>query len=294
MVIFAGRTVDLRNMRSENTKIMKNYFIAALFVSCLIFSGCGPVEPSTITERMYRIGTVFSDQDKTGITPDKISEFQESIVLKNFNNPSHLTRFGVNPGDRVLATMEFMAEGSIDNSTIELLNVEKLKVQSLESERPVDSLNYYYKFSVSIFGDTTYPTIWNAGHIINVCPVFFTPYDAPNPKFFFYPVGVESDTLVVRLYSYIPGDDVSLNPDYIQTVLNCDISSLADQVSDPAEQARRDFMLASLRMQEKDNIYVRVVTPDTLRAKNSKNIANPIYLQPVPGLSQTVQIPFDF
>ena len=53
-------------------------------------------------------------------------------------------------------------------------------------------------------------------------------------------------------------------------------------------------MLASLRMQEKDNIYVRVVTPDTLRAKNSKNIANPIYLQPVPGLSQTVQIPFDF
>ncbi|MBO4267956.1 MAG: hypothetical protein J5869_01140 [Bacteroidaceae bacterium] len=268
--------------------------IVATFVASLSFSGCGPAEQSTYTERIYRIGTVYSDQTGTGIIPDKIDGIQESVFLTNFNNPSHLGRFGVNPGDRVLATMEFKAEGSADNSTVELIQFNKLKVQSLESRMPSDTLNFYYKFAVSLLGTTSYPAIWNAGHIINVTPVFFIPENARDPKFYFYPVEVVEDTLVVRLYSLIPDDDVSLNPDYTQTILNCDISTLADPVSDPEEQARRNLMLASLRSLDTDRIQVRVVTPDTLRAKNSKNEINHKYVQPVPGVPQTVQIPFDF
>ncbi|MBP5646311.1 MAG: hypothetical protein J6X21_02795 [Bacteroidaceae bacterium] len=268
--------------------------IVATFFASLFLPGCGPVEQSTFTESIYRIGTVYSDQTGTGIIPDKIDGIQEKITLKNFNNPSHLARFGVDPGDRVLATMEFKAEGSAENSTVELLQVNKLKVQSLESRMPSDTLNFYYKFSVSLMGKTSYPAIWNSGHIINVTPVFFIPEYAREPKFYFYPVEVLEDTLVVRLYSLIPDDDVSLNPDYTQTILNCDISTLADPVSDPVEQARRGYMLESLRMLDTDRIQVRVVTPDTLRARNSKNAINPKYVQPVPGLPQTVQIPFDF
>ena len=283
--------------RGRKNRIMRKSFvsaIAATFFASLFLPGCGPAEQSTFTERIYRIGTIYSDQTGTGIIPDMIDGVQETIILTNFRNPSHLERFGVNPGDRVLATMEFKAEGSTDNSTIELLQVNKLDVQSLESRMPSDTLNFYYKFSVSLLGKTSYPAIWNSGHIINVTPVFFIPEDARDPKFYFYPVEVLEDTLVVRLYSLIPDDDVSLNPDYTQTILNCDISSLADPVSDPAEQARRNLMLASLRMQGTDRIQVRVVTPDTLRARNSKNEINKKYLQPVPGLPQTVQIPFDF
>jgi len=159
---------------------------------------------------------------------------------------------------------------------------------------PSDTLNFYYKFSVSLLGNTSYPAIWNTGHIINVTPVYFIPENARTPKFYFYPLEVLEDTLVVRLYSFIPDADISLNPDYTQTILNCDISTLANTVSDPVEQARRDIMLTSLRMQETDRIQVKIVTPDTLRAKNSKNEINPKYIQPVPGLPQTVQIPFDF
>ncbi len=270
--------------------------IVTFFIYCLLLSSCGPVEPSTYTERLYRISTVqsYPDKNEAEIVPDKIGEFQESIYLKNFNKPSHLSLFGVNSGDRVLATMELSATGTMDNNTVELIDLEKIHVQNLETSRPADSLNYYYRFAISILGNTSYPTIWNTGHIINVCPIFFIPDNAPNPRFYFYPERVVSDTLVIRLYSFIPEDDISLNPDYTQTILNCDISSIAAPVSNPDEQMRRDLMLASLRMQERDNIYVKIVTPDTLRAKNSKNIANPRYIQPVPGLPQTVQIPFDF
>lgn len=272
------------------------FAFAAILLSGFLISGCTPAEQSTYTEKIYRIGTVYSypEQNKAGLIPDKTTDIQETIYLKNFNRPSHLSEFGINDGDRVLATMELTAKGIYENNTVELLDLTKINVQKLEQVKPADSLNYYYNFTTSLLGSTSYPAIWNAGHIVNVSPVFFIPEDAPDPKFYFYPVEVLSDTLVVRLYSYIPKDDVSLNPDYTQTFLNCDISSLASPVSDPMEQARRDVMLNSLRFQELDYIQVRIVTPDTLRALNSKNVSNPNYIQPVPGLSHTVQIPFDF
>ncbi|HBA13495.1 MAG: hypothetical protein ACOX32_07215 [Bacteroidaceae bacterium] len=274
---------------------MKKIIIPVVISLCaLTFTGCDPMEPSTYSERLFRIGTVNADETKVWLSIDKTGQFEETVYLSNFNLPSHLGKFNVTDGDRVIAVMDFKAVGYMDNNSVELRSLEKIPVISMEDQKPADSLNYYYQFTKMMLGSTSYPAIWNTGHIVNICPIYFIPQNARKPEFYMYPVGVASDTLLVRIYSYIPDADVSLNPDFTQTILCCDISTLTAPVADSAEQAHRNRLLTSLRTLETDHIYVKMITPDSLRAKNSKNQNNPEFKLPIPGLSQTVQIPFDF
>lgn len=273
------------NRKSFSISLITAFILAAV-------SSCGELEPSTWTETVHRIATVRQSGENVRLAIDYSGE---NFLLDNFKTAAQLDAFDVQDGDRVIAHMTYNAVGNAQNATFTLDSIHKITVCELEVSRPSDTLNWYYEMDVLELGSLRYPAIWNAGHIVNLAPVFFVPEGERKAEFKMYPLDVKSDTLIVRMYSDIPDDDVSLSPIYRQKIVNFDISSLADSVADPTEHARRKDMLASLRSQGTDNIYVRVVSPVKLRANNSKNPASDYKFELSTQLiPQTVRIPFDF
>lgn len=273
------------NMRIRN--ILES--VLAIATMAMVFS-CDPMEQSTYTEPFYRIGTVRLVNGNASIKMDLTGE---SFSISNFRTESDMEKFGVSNNDRVFAAMTLEAVGSMSNAVITLDALSKIDTHTFAASQPSDTLNYYYQFTKFALYNSEYPAIWNVGHLVNVIPTYFVPEEHEKAEFQLYPLSFENDTLTARLYSYIPDCDVSLNPNYTQSLLCFDVSSLRDSVTDSKSQEIRDTILARLERMENDKFTLTVITPDTLRAKNSK-AADKTYIQPLPGLPQSISVPFDF
>ena len=265
-------------------------FIAACVASAM-FLACEPLEPSTYTETFYRVGTIkLTNSGRVTLVTDILNE---SLIFQNVVDSADLVKYKIERGQRVIATMTLEAIGSMNNNTITLNEIRIIPRSRVEASHPSDTMNHYYKFAVMQLNDVIYPSIWATGHLINFSPVYYIPKSDCKTEFHLYPITVRNDTLFMRLYSDIPDCDVSLDPDYTQSFLNYDLSSLRDAAANPAEQVRRDTILTRLDRLNKDEFTVYIMTPDTLRAKNSKNPNGP-YLQTVPGLSVSTKVKLDF
>lgn len=256
----------------------------------ILVVACREMDPSTYHELFFRVATVRYDGTKAWLDMDYSGEV---FTIDNFRTSADMANFNVSNGDRIIASLSFDAVGDMSNNTVTLNEIRPLGIMKLEEAAPSDTMNFYYQFSKFLLINVQYPAIWAAGHIVNVAPVYFVPEADCKAEFHFYPIEVIKDTLVLRLYSDIPDDDKGLNPDYTQSILCCDVSSLRERVSNAAEQEKRDTILARLDRQNLENIIVTVTTPNTLRAKDSKN-PDSDYLQPIPNLSKSVTVPFDF
>lgn len=285
---------------------MKRNIALTLLTACVTaftaFTACDPVEPATHSENFFRIATVkFDGNDVTFFSDYEHTTYYTS----NVRDTATAISFGLKDGMRIKAWFTLDAVGTMDNHTITLNGFAKHESTRCVGSKPSDTLNYYYLFDQydinrEILGrnaqvsPTLYPSVWNEGHIVNVTPTYFVPNDNDTAAFYLYPIELRADTLVLRLYSYIPDCDVSINPDYTQKLLSLDISSIRDRADNPAEQELRDTILARLDRLNKDKIVVTVQTPLTARAKDSKNPAGD-YTRPIPGLpTDPITIPFDF
>ena len=281
---------------------IKVTLLAASLLSAMAVISCDPMEPSTYSENFFRVATVKFEYGKVGFYTDYEHATYYTVNLKD---TASAIAEGLHEGMRIKAWFTLDAVGTMNNNTITLNGYAPLESTRCVSQKPSDTLNYYYYFAeYDITHDIlelqytsdlyTYPSVWAEGHIVNVAPTYFVPSAKDTAAFFVYPYDVRNDTLVLRLYSYIPDCDVSLNPVFRQKLLSIDISSVRDSASTPAEQAVRDTILNRLDRLHPQNIYVTVETTETARAKNSKNGAGQ-YTMPISGLpTKPVQIPFDF
>ena len=282
---------------------MKRNIIRALFATCItsviLIQACDPLEPSTYTENFFRIATVRFQDGRVSFYTDYDHEQFFPINLKD---TAAAISAGLTEGLRIKVWFTFDAIGSMENNTITVNGFSKLDYTRCTGQKPSDTLNYYFYFAKYNLNHDLgyegasyiYPSVWAEGHIVNVAPTFFVPNSSDKADFYLYPFDVREDTLFLRIYSDIPSCDVSLNPDYTQKLLNLDISSIRDSAANPAEQVLRDTILARLDRLNTDKIIIKIKTPDSLRALNSKNYYQ-TYLQPVSGVSTTpVTIPFDF
>ena len=278
---------------------MKRNAIQALFAVCIttlfLAQACEPVEPSTYTETFYMVGTILHQNNRVYLYTDRS---HESLYLSNIEDTVYANSIGLNKRQRIVACLTLDAVGSSSNSKITINGFQKIRLAQVADHKPADSLNYYYRFAIFSIPGTTYPAIWAEDHIVNIAPVYHVPSDQSKAEFHLYPYDVKGDTLMLRLYSDIPDCDVSLNPDYCQTLISFDASSINNPASNAAEQVLRDTIMARLVRLNQSRIYVTVTTPDTLRAKNSKVLdkdgKSVPYVQPIPGLPVTIDIPFDF
>lgn len=277
---------------------MKRIFFSLTTIVALLSTliACNEVDQPTVTHKMIRVATVAKNNSKAYLSFDYTGE---SYNIDNFKNEADFDDFKVKEGDRVFAFMTLKAVGSYLNSTITLDSLLKAEVIHISKTKPSPEMDSYYKFAVmelaglELVGKESYPAIWSNGHVVCVAPQYFQPAGQPVPSFEIYPDSMKSDTLTMTLYATIPGNDISLNPYYSQVLLNFDLSELREQVTDPAEQAKRDTILARMDRLGKNKINVQISTLDVLYAENSKNLSSPQYIHPV-KTSKTTQIDFDF
>ena len=102
---------------------------------------------------------------------------------------------------------------------------------------------------------------------------------------------MNKDTLEMRLYSYIPDNNLAMHGSYnaSQSWLCYDISSIKDSVADADEQAHRQKILSDIKKLKKDSIMVHIFQPDTLRG-----MLDTIYYERYPRVSVSIKIPLDF
>lgn len=272
-------------------KIRNILYLMVAGIALAMTASCTKAEPSTYHELLYRVATVKCNNGKVGLDIDCTGE---SFYLHNFKDSLDMVRFKLQNGDRIIAAISFDAVSTMSNATITLEDVIKYDSRKFQQSLPSDTLNSFYQFSRLQLIDLMYPAIWSTGHIVNLAPVYLVPKSTCKADFLMYPLGVSGDTLVVRLYSDIPDDDISILSDgYTQSFICCDISSLRDSVPDATEQARRSTLLTMLENLNQDSIMVKFTTPDSLRAKYSGSESGK-YIQYYPSLPLSVAIPFDF
>ena len=277
---------------------MKRTIIRTLFALCIasaVLQSCEPLEPSTYTETFFRIGTFKYVKGKPVFNTDYV---HESFIFDNVKDSAAMAKLNAKDGDRFRVSVTLDAVGSMSNNTLTLNQAVPIKIRRIEKKQPCDTLNFFYYFAKFDMVSLTYPSIWSEGHIVNIAPVCFVPRENSKADFYLTPVDFTNDTLVLRLYSDMPECDVSLNPQYYQKLLCYDISSIRDSASTPQDQVIRDTIWARMDRLEQEKIVVKITTPDTVRAKNSKVFdesgKNIPYLRPVPGLPATTVIDLDF
>lgn len=275
---------------------------AACITSVLFIQACDPLEPSTLSENFFRVANVVFEEGRVGFYTDYDHEL---FFPSNFKDTTEAINAGLTDGQHVKVWFTLDAVGSLDNNTITLNAFKKIDNTRVVGKKPSSDLNYYYYFAKynlthdilskdDSYTEYLYPSVWAEGHIVNVAPTYFVPNATDKAEFQLYPYNISNDTLFLRLYSDIPTCDVSINPDYMQTLLSLDISSIRDNAANPAEQELRDTILARLDRLNTSRIVVRITTPDTLRAFNSSTKDNK-YFQPIPNLpTEPVTIPLDF
>ena len=269
--------------------ILYTLFAASLATAFMIQS-CEPLEPSTFTEKFYRIATVQYTNNKASLLLDCTGE---RYYFTNFATESDMQEFDVSPGDRVIAGMTVTAIGTLSNNKLHLDEIAKYPTLSLAESHPSDSVyNYKYKFDTYTLVNQTYPIIWSQGHLVNVTPSFVLSSKEKTAQFYLYPIDVNNNTLVMRLYSNIPD---TLPANYAEHALLCyDLSTLRNPVSDPDEQIHRDSILNKLDLLDSDSIKVQIYEPEIMRDiwKTDNGVKEKKYYNPRSSVS--VSIPFDF
>ena len=285
---------------------MKRNILRAAFAACitsvLFIQACDPLEPSTLSENFFRVATVVYKDGRVGFYTDYDHEL---FFPSNFRDTADAVSAGLTDGLHVKVWFTLDAVGSLNNNTITLNGFKKIDNTRVVGQKPSSDFNYYYYFAKynlthdilsrdDSYTEYVYPSVWAEGHIVNVAPTYFVPNASDKAEFQLYPYKMSNDTLFLRLYSDIPTCDVSINPDYAQTLLSLDISSIRDSAANHAEQVLRDTILARIDRVASKRIVVTIATPDTLRALNSKTKDNK-FLQPGPNLpTDPVTIPIDF
>lgn len=285
---------------------MKRNILRAAFAACitsvLFIQACDPLEPSTLSENFFRVATVVYKDGRVGFYTDYDHEL---FFPSNFRDTADAVSAGLTDGLHVKVWFTLDAVGSLNNNTITLNGFKKIDNTRVVGQKPSSDFNYYYYFAKynlthdilsrdDSYTEYVYPSVWAEGHIVNVAPTYFVPNASDKAEFQLYPYNMSNDTLFLRLYSDIPTCDVSINPDYAQTLLSLDISSIRDSAANHAEQVLRDTILARIDRVASKRIVVTIATPDTLRALNSKTKDNK-FLQPGPNLpTDPITIPIDF
>lgn len=278
-------------------KILSAVMLAAV---CAILSvSCEPLEPSTYSERLFRVGTVRLNSlgTKAYIVNDSFpGNSEESFALRNFRTAADMKKFGVENNDRVVAVMDFNAVGSMANAQITLEGLQKIEVSKFAAKRPSDTLNYNYFFCPFTLVNVKYPPIWAVGHIVNIAPIYYIPESGAEGKFQLDPVVFRKDTLFARLYSYIPDIDISQTPP-AQSLLCFDIASLREPSDDAVNQNIRTAILDSLSelktKKHKDTFTLTVVTPDSLRSYSAGS-DDVFWRHPALDHAVSVSVNFDF
>lgn len=259
--------------------------IAACIASLLVLS-CEPMEPASYTETFFRIATVNCVNGRASL---KFDYTGEEYGIDNFKVKEDMDQFDVQNGDRIIAGLEYYAVSSIGKITLK--SVSKYPIYKLEETRPADTLNHDCRFNVLNLWDVQYPAIWAAGHLVNLTPIYYVPSEESVREFHLYPLQMNKDTLEMRLYSYIPDNNLAMHGSYnaSQTWLCYDISSIKDSVADADEQAHRQKILSDIKKLKKDSIMVHIFQPDTLRG-----MLDTIYYERYPRVSVSIKIPLDF
>ena len=266
----------------------KNILRSALAVSILsaLVLSCDPMEPASYKEMFYRVATVKSISGRASL---KFDYTGEEYAIDNFKVESDLKNFKLKNNDRIIAALEYYAISSM--AKISLVEAYVYPTYKLEESRPADSLNHDCRFNVLNMGDVKYPAIWAAGHLVNLAPIYYVPSSDCTRNFYLYPMQMNKDTLEMRLYSYIPDNDLAIRGygSSTQTWLCYDISSITDSVSDPDELSHRQKILKDIKKLNKDSIMVHIFQPDTLRG-----MMDTIYYERYPRVSVSIKIPLDF
>ena len=269
--------------------------LAVSLISALVMS-CEPLEPSTYYEEFYRFGTVQYKNNKASLLIDYSGE---TYYFNNFVSEYDMSVFDVKPGDRVLAGMSLNAIGSIFDNEITLNKVYKYPTYKLAESQPSDSIDNFkyelFKYTLnknSEYTYITYPKAWSQGHLVNMMASYNISKESVEGKFSLYPIEVINNTLVMRLYSYIPD---TLPASYVKYTFLCyDMSSLRDPVADPVEQVRRDTILSQLERLNLDTINIEIHEPEIMRCyiKNGDEVNEYQYYNP--RNYATLSVPFDF
>ena len=269
--------------------ILLTLFAAGL-VTAFMIQSCDPLEPSKYTENFYRFATVEYINNKASLLIDCTGE---RYYFTNFSTLSDMEDFDVRHGDRVIAGMTLTAVGNMTNNKLYLNELTKYPISSLAEFRPSDTVfNYKYQFDAYNLVNQIYPKIWSKGHYINLTPYFEVSSKEKDIQFYLYPIDVNNNTLVMRLYSNIPD---TLPAKYAQHAFLCyDISSLRNPVSDSDEQIHRDSIIRKLDLLDTDTIRIQVYEPEIMRDiwRTDDGIKVKKYYNPRSSVS--VSIPFDF
>lgn len=285
--------INLQLKLSSKTAMKRTIFsvlTAALAVSVILVS-CDPLEPPTREETFYRIASVSYDDGKASLLIDYTGE---NFKFNNFSTKSDMNRFNVQDGDRVIAEVTMTAVGDITNNKLTLNRVIKYPKYALSESRPADSLNYGFRFNALDLISVIYPTAWTQGHVLSIAPEYYSSRKGAKPVFHLYPSKVVGDTLMLNLFCNMP--DTLTRWDTEQALVNFDISTLRNQVSDLAEQNHRDSLLTQLEATGKDRINVKVTAPVFMRIKMFKTSGevSEINLTNHRAPTVTVSLPFDF
>ena len=262
--------------------------LIAVFIASAFIVSCDPLSPSTYTENFFRIASVKCVNGEASLLFDYTGE---KYNLDNFKTESDMKQFNLNNGDRIIANMQLYAEGSFANNKITLESAEVYPTLKLAEARPSDTLNHDCQFNVLRLVDQKYPVIWAQGHLVNIAPIYYVPSEESKKEFYLYPMQMNNDTLEMRLYSYIPDNDLALRgySSALQSWLCFDVASLRDQVADTTEQKHRSVILKNIEKLNKDSIMVHIFQPDTLRG-----VLDTIPYERYPRVTVSIKIPFDF
>ena len=290
---FLSRTCVIFNKfateKSKSETAMKRNTLRTILAACMasaLILSCGPMEPSEYTENFYRIASVNYVEGKASL---KFDYTGEKYSLDNFQTKADMNRFDLKHGDRIIAGMQYHAISTVGK--ISLMSVAQYPILKLEESRPADTLNHDCRFNVLTLWDVQYPAIWAQGHLVNMAPIYYIPNGNCTVQFKLYPLQMNRDTLEMRLYSYIPENDLSIHgySDASQTWICFDISSITDSVADPDEFNHRKQILNEISQLKGDSMMVHIFQPDTLRG-----MLDTIYYERYPKVSVSIKIPRDF
>jgi len=274
-------------LKSETA--MKRNIVRSILAVCIASAfviSCEPMEPASYTENFYRIASVNYANGQASL---KFDYTGEKYAIDNFKTKADMDHFGLKHGDRIIAGLQYHAVSSIGK--ISLLSYAQYPILKLEESRPADSLNHDCRFNVLNFNSVEYPAIWAQGHLVNLAPIFFVPNSNCESKFYLYPLQMKEDTLEMRMYSYIPDNDLAIHgyASASQTWLCYDIASIRDSVADAGELNHRRQILSAIDKLKGDSMMVHIFQPDTLRG-----MMDTIYYERYPRVSVSIKIPRDF
>lgn len=272
---------------------MKRHFLKTMIgIGTILFTmvSCEPLEPSTYTEKFYRLGTVVAKGNKAEFSIDYTGE---KLAFENFKSSADLSTYNVKDGDRVIADMTLNAIGNIGKFYMNKMT--KITVTNVDSVAPSDTLNHYFRLGTwSIDHRFEYPAIWSNGHFVNVVPITNPAKEETNKvRYYIYPIDIKSDTIVMRLSANVPNNNRNKNPE-LSSLICCDMSTLRKATFSEEEQEWRDSIFNSFDNAHLDSIYVSITTHDSVWYHYEDTITWIKKGTLIKGGALTTRIPYDF